>query len=50
MTTCATAEYSQTGPLSEKRLTPVLKIQGFEFHFGSNGSQCRSQTGFSSQF
>lgn len=50
MTTCATAESSQMWPLTEKRLTPALKIQGFEFHFGSNGNQCRSQTGFSSNF
>lgn len=50
MSTCATAESSQMQPLKEKRLTPVLKIQGFELLLGSNGNQCRSQTGFSSHF
>lgn len=50
MDTCATAESSQTWPLTEKRLISVLKIQGFEFHFGSNGNQCRSQADFPSHF
>lgn len=50
MARCATAESLQTWPLTEKRLIPVLKIQGFECHFGSNGNQCRSQADFSSHF
>lgn len=50
MARSATVESLQTWPLTEKRLIPVLKIQGFEFRFGSNGNQCRSQADFSSHF
>lgn len=50
MTRSATVESLQTWPLTEKKLIPVLKIQGFEFRFGSNGNQCRSQADFSSHF